>query len=169
MQLQPVAVDKTAGKGDGGRGLKQLLAKLAEEIKKDGQKAAQMPAIRGLTGDEAVSKVMRSCYNANSNHLIICNDHSQDEQHPFSPNWQELSVSAQIQDSVQRFAEEPSAQAAAVKPEAVSEEGVLHLFGPDGMLIIQYDATLVPADVARSVLKEVQKYEQTQPAHQALG
>lgn len=58
MQLQPVAVDKTAGKGDGGRGLKQLLARLAEEIKKDGKKAAQMPAIRGLMGDEAVSKVM---------------------------------------------------------------------------------------------------------------
>ncbi|CAK0787802.1 hypothetical protein CVIRNUC_011024 [Coccomyxa viridis] len=130
MQLQPVAVDKTAGKGDGGRGLKQLLAGLAEEIKKDGKKAAQMPAIRGLTGDEAVSK---------------------------------------IQHSVQHFAEEPPAQAAAVKPEAVSEEGVLHLFGPDGMLIIQYDATLVPADVARSVLKEVQKYEQGQPAHQAPG
>lgn len=78
-------------------------------------------------------------------------------------------MSVQIQDSAQRFAEEPPAQAAAVKPEAVSEEGVLHLFGPDGMLIIQYDATLVPADVARSVLKEVQKYEQGQPAHQAPG
>ena len=61
MQLQPVAMDKTAGKGGGGRGLKQLLAKMAEEIKKDGEKAAQMPAIRGLTGDEAVSKVMSSC------------------------------------------------------------------------------------------------------------
>lgn len=60
MQLQPVAMDKTLGKGDGGRGLKQLLAKMAEEIKRDGEEATQMPAIRGLTGDEAVSKVISS-------------------------------------------------------------------------------------------------------------
>ena len=66
----------------------------------------------------------------------------------------------QIQDSVQRFAEEAPRQAAAVKPEALSEEGVLHPFGPDGMLIIQYDATAVPADVARSMLKEMEKIEQ---------
>ena len=70
---------------------------------------------------------------------------------------------------MQRFAKEPPAQATAVKPEAVSEEGVLHLFGPDGMLIIQYDATLVPADIARSVLREMHKYEQAGAAHQALG
>ena len=89
MQLQPVAVDKTAGKGDGGRGLKQLLAKMAEEIKKDGKKAAQMPAIRGLTGADAVSKVMCSCSVPNPKDLIIIsNDQSQGEQHPSSLDWQ---------------------------------------------------------------------------------
>lgn len=53
-----------------------------------------------------------------------------------------------------------SFKASIVEPEAVSEKGVLYLFGQDGMLVIQYDATLVPADVAKSIVSEMQKYEQ---------
>lgn len=43
---------------------------------------------------------------------------------------------------------------------AVREEGALHLFGPDGMLVVQYDATMVPPDVAKSNVSEMQDYEQ---------
>ena len=71
-----------------------------------------------------------------------------------------MLVAAQIRDSVQRFAEGATDKEQAVKPEAVSEEGVLHLFGPDGMLVIQYDATMVPPDVAKSNVSEMQDYEQ---------
>ena len=73
----------------------------------------------------------------------------------------------QIRDSVQRFAEDPGAQEAAVEPEAVTEEGVLHLFGPDGMLVVQYDATLVPEDVAKDVVKEMQKREHQKQQYKA--
>lgn len=79
----------------------------------------------------------------------------------------DLSVWVQIRDSVQRFAEDPGAQEAAVKPEAVTEEGVLHLFGPDGMLVVQYDATLVPEDVAKNVVYEMQKREQQKQQYKA--
>ena len=73
----------------------------------------------------------------------------------------------QIKDSVQRFAESPVAKSAAVKVEDVTEEGVIHLFGPDGMLIIQYDATLLPQDVAEDVVSRMQKYEQQGMAQHA--
>jgi len=62
----------------------------------------------------------------------------------------------QIKDSVQRFAESPVVKSAAVKVDDVTEEGVIHLFGPDGMLIIQYDATLVPQDIAEDVVNQMQ-------------
>lgn len=68
---------------------------------------------------------------------------------------------------MQRFAEDPGAQEAAVEPEAVTEEGVLHLFGPDGMLVVQYDATLVPEDVAKDVVSEMQKREHQKQQYQA--
>lgn len=74
------------------------------------------------------------------------------------------AVLLQIRDSVQRFAEHPAAKGAAVKPEAVTEEGVLHLFGPDGLLVIQYDATLLPQDVAEDVMRRLQESEQCSPA-----
>ena len=70
----------------------------------------------------------------------------------------------QIRDSVQHFAGNPAAKEAAVKPEAVTEEGVLHLFGPDGLLVIQYDATLLPRDVAEDVMRRLQECEKPSPA-----
>lgn len=70
----------------------------------------------------------------------------------------------QVRDSVQRFAESPAAGGAAVEPEAATEEGVLHLFGPDGMLVIQYDATLLPQDVAKNVVEKLQGFEQRSTA-----
>ena len=70
----------------------------------------------------------------------------------------------QIKDSVQRFSESQAAEGSAVKPEAVTEEGVLHLFGPDGMLIIQYDATLLPQNVAKDVLEKMGSVEESTPA-----
>ncbi len=73
----------------------------------------------------------------------------------------------QIKDSVQRFAESPVVKSAAVKVDDVTEEGVIHLFGPDGMLIIQYDATLVPQDIAEDVVNQMQKYEQQGKAQHA--
>ena len=73
-------------------------------------------------------------------------------------------VLLQIRDSVQRFAQSPAAVGSAVKPEAVTEEGVLHLFGPDGMLIIQYDATLLPQNVAKDILEKMGSVEESTPA-----
>ncbi|CAL5224862.1 g7620 [Coccomyxa viridis] len=55
-----------------------------------------------------------------------------------------------IKDSVQRLAGSPAAGGAAVMPDVVTEEGVLHLFGPDGMLVIQYDATLLLQEGAKN-------------------
>ena len=75
-----------------------------------------------------------------------------------------VTVLMQIKDSVQRIAESPAAKSTAVKPEAVTEEGVLHLFGPDGMLVMQYDATLLPQDVAKDVIERLQDFEQRGPA-----
>ena len=75
-----------------------------------------------------------------------------------------LAVLLQIRDSVQHFAGDPAAKGAAVKPEAVTEEGVLHLFGPDGLLVIQYDATVLPKDVAEDVMRRLQEYEKRSPA-----
>jgi len=66
----------------------------------------------------------------------------------------------QIKHSVQRFAESPVVKRAAVKVDDVTEEGVIHLFGPDGMLIIQYDAMLLPQDVADDIVDQMNKYEQ---------
>ena len=80
-----------------------------------------------------------------------------------------VNVLMQIKDSVQRFAESPAAKGAAVKPEAVTEEGVLHLFGPDGMLVIQYDATLLPQEVAKDVMEKLQEFEQRGPAQRSAN
>lgn len=41
----------------------------------------------------------------------------------------------------------------------MTKEGVLHLFGPDGMLVVHYDATLIPEGVAKSINNEMQRRE----------
>jgi hypothetical protein len=52
-----------------------------------------------------------------------------------------------------------SAGSYCTRVKAVAEEGVLHIFGPDGMLVVQHDVTLIPKDVAKSTINETQRRE----------